>query len=405
MTSKTGGTGERKKSGWSGSVRVRRRRDPSTSYRRNGPARGSFDILSTPTGLLLKHFYTGKCRTLSHSFGDLQLCQMAANFGGGLLGEVHEERLDEVLDDLLGVFTTPVPAAQDMHLEGHMPQDHSGDAQGAYMDDPEGEHPAHGELINDEHAGMHGLPMVVPNHAEPVLEISSRLSAAGKSHLLYYLAAVAILPSLFHGIPLGGHESAVVFIDTDGRFDAERLRTVLRGIVHANINALAQGSPGWTSEVGNEEIESMLVVSLQHVHVFRPQSSSALLATLHHLDAYILDLSRHLSSTRPVHTIYLDSATAFLWQDKLQDEIARVEDIGHVHADPEHERTQKQRFQISDLYAAFIAKLKRLQRLLGCMVVYTTTVQGRFPGARGGNPASFRAKGAFFWACSSSPLG
>lgn len=96
MTSKTGGTGERKKSGWSGSVRVRRRRDPSTSYRRNGPARGSFDILSTPTGLLLKHFYTGKCRTLSHSFGDLQLCQMAANFGGGLLGEVHEERLDEV---------------------------------------------------------------------------------------------------------------------------------------------------------------------------------------------------------------------------------------------------------------------------------------------------------------------
>ncbi|GCB19770.1 DNA repair protein XRCC2 homolog [Aspergillus awamori] len=339
---------------------------------------------------------------------------MAANFGGGLLGEVHEERLDEekllhdlrnlshgivnsnalrprlgvqVLDDLLGVFTTPVPAAQDMHLERHVPQDHSGDAQGAYMDDPEGEHPAQGELINDEHAGMHGLPMVVPNHAEPVLEISSRLSAAGKSHLLYYLAAVAILPSLFRGIPLGGLESAVVFIDTDGRFDAERLRTVLRGIVHANINALAQESPGWTSEVRNEEIESMLVISLRHVHVFRPQSSSALLATLQHLDAYVLDLSRHLSSTRPVHTIYLDSASAFLWQDKLQDEIARVEDIGRAHADPEHERTQKQRFQISDLYAAFIAELKGLQRLLGCMVVYTTTVQGRFPGARGGNPA------------------
>lgn len=49
MTSKTGGTGERKKSGWSGSVRVRRRRDPSLpGYRHNGPARGGFVILSTP---------------------------------------------------------------------------------------------------------------------------------------------------------------------------------------------------------------------------------------------------------------------------------------------------------------------------------------------------------------------
>lgn len=292
-----------------------------------------------------------------------------------------------MLDDLLGVFTTPAPAAQNIHLEGNLQYDHSGDAQGADFYGTEAELPAQSELISDEHVGMHSLPMLNINRTEPVLEISSKLSAAGKSHLLYYLAAVAILPSVFKGVPLGGHESAVIYIDTDGRFDAERLKSVVRGLFKARIDALAQEFSGTSSESDNEDIETMLVASLQHVHVLRPQSSAALLATLQNLDAYILDLSRHLSSTRPVHTIYLDSANAFFWQDRLQDEIARVEDIGRVDADSEHERSRKRRFQISDLYAAFVAELRRLQRLLGCMVVYTTTVQGRFHGARGGNSA------------------
>lgn len=71
MMSKTGGTGERKKSGWSGSVRVRRRRDPSLpDYRHNGSARGGFVILSTPkegrSQPLLTLYFTGQCRALSH---------------------------------------------------------------------------------------------------------------------------------------------------------------------------------------------------------------------------------------------------------------------------------------------------------------------------------------------------
>lgn len=71
MPSKTGGTGERKKSGWSGSVRVRRRRDPSlTSYRHNGSVRGGFLILSTSregrSQPLLPLYFTGQCRALSH---------------------------------------------------------------------------------------------------------------------------------------------------------------------------------------------------------------------------------------------------------------------------------------------------------------------------------------------------
>ena len=236
---------------------------------------------------------------------------------------------------------------------------------------------------------MYIPPLGNRNHAEPVVEISSKLSAAGKSHLLYHLAAIAILPSVFNGFPLHGHESAVVFLDTDGRFDAERLRAVTRGIVNDRIKALAENPPEGTSTDGilfdysDDDVENMLVACLQHVHVFRPQSSSALLATLQHLDTYLFDLTRHLSSSRPVHTIYLDSANAFFWEDKLQDEIARVADIGRPAADLERERTQKESFHIADLYADLVAELKRLQRLFSCGIVYTTTVQGKSAGAQG----------------------
>ncbi|RAL01814.1 uncharacterized protein BO80DRAFT_404689 [Aspergillus ibericus CBS 121593] len=294
----------------------------------------------------------------------------------------------QVLDDLLDVFTTP-PAAQAMDLEQPVSQDLPPDNQRE-----------HGELSesrllqsqgnhDDAHANLYIPPFVNSNRAEPVLEISSKLSAAGKSHLLYYLTAVAILPSVFNDIPLHGRESAVVFLDTDGRFDAERIRTVLRGIVKARIKSLAETLPEETSANGksfdcsDEDVEDMLVVCLQHVHVFRPQSSSALLATLQHLDAYLLNLTRHLSSNRPVHAILLDSANAFFWQDKLQDEIARVGDIGRPGADLERERAQKENFYIADLYADLVAELKRLQRLFSCVVVYTTIVQGKSAGAQG----------------------
>ncbi|PYI07883.1 hypothetical protein BO78DRAFT_365716 [Aspergillus sclerotiicarbonarius CBS 121057] len=294
----------------------------------------------------------------------------------------------QVLDDLLDVFTTQ-PAVQAMNLEQPVSQEHPQDDQGEY-----GEH-LEGVLLqspgehDDAHASMYIPLLVNSNRAEPVLEISSKLSAAGKSHLLYYLTAVAILPSVFNDIPLHGRESAVVFLDTDGRFDAERLRTVLRGIVKARIKALTENPPEEKSadvkpsDCLDEDIENMLVACLQHLHVLRPQSSSALLATLQHLDAYLLDLTRHLSSNRPVHAIYLDSANAFFWQDKLQDEIARVGDIGRPGADIERERAQKESFYIADLYADLVAELKRLQRLFSCVVVYTTIVQGKSVGAQG----------------------
>lgn len=208
----------------------------------------------------------------------------------------------------------------------------------------------------------------------PVLEISSTSSAAGKSQTLYYLVALTVLPHEFEGISVGGFGSAAVFLDNDGRFDAERLRVIARGIVQDKL--VREGEPPSGISV-HESIGAMLYASLQHVHVFRPQSSPALLATIQSLDAYLFDLSRHTSVDRPLRAICIDSATAFFWQDKLQDEIARTEDIGRSVAEIERERYQKESFHIADLYSDIVTSLKRVQRIFDCNVVYTANSSGK----------------------------
>ncbi|KAL4736528.1 hypothetical protein BDV11DRAFT_11463 [Aspergillus similis] len=314
---------------------------------------------------------------------------MSASFGGKLLQEVHEEGLDEVLlfslsskllhdlnvlhrehsgskarfgvppiDELLELFG---PSSQPLHNLSETKED--------IVVGPDGDTPA-AENYEPAHLEVPVHPAFL-SRPHTVLEISSTCSAAGKSQIIYYLAALAVLPSKFNGKSLNGSNSAVVFIDTDGRFDAERLRTVARGIV--------LGKLGNTVDSDTEKhgaVEAMIFASLEHIHVFQPQSSLALLATLQSLDAYLLDLSRHASSNRALQAIIIDSATAFLWQDKLQDEIARTEDIGRSVAEIERERLQRENFHLADIYADLVASLKQLQSKFDCDVIYTATSFG-----------------------------
>jgi hypothetical protein len=217
----------------------------------------------------------------------------------------------------------------------------------------------------------------------PVVEISSSLSASGKSQLLYYLIALAILPRSFGDSSIGGHEAAVVLIDADDRFDVGALHNVTRGIIKeakglsdSDGNNIAQG-------LTDDKIETMINSALQHVHIFRPQSSSALLATLRSLDTYLFNVSCHHSASRPLQMIAIDSVTAFYWQDRLRDEVARTEDIGRPRTEIDQEREQKQSFYLSDLYSQLVTELKRLQGRFGCTVVYTATVSGGRPSING----------------------
>ena len=209
---------------------------------------------------------------------------------------------------------------------------------------------------------------------EPVVEIASTASAAGKSQLLYYLAAIAVLPE-----PYGGRSAAVVYIDADGRFDANRLRTVAMSI--AQTTSPAETAPAPAADTVKD--------SLQHVQGVQPASSGSLLATLKTIEAYLLDTQRHVSSTRPLHAILLDSATAFLWQDKLRDQIARIEEIGLPASKIEQHRREHRSFVLGTLYAELVSELRRLQGVFGCAVVYTVTVWTR--GVEGGGAVGFRS--------------
>ncbi|KAI1836447.1 hypothetical protein DTO006G1_2656 [Penicillium roqueforti] len=337
---------------------------------------------------------------------------MAANLGERSLADVHEEGLDEILSVLARVF--PSHSSHDPHslgvpildtlLEVFAPK--ALPMSGAMNDgqlQPSSE-PIEQQILEDEEMLLHSecpagqgsrpdeihgaqdiepLANVLPSDPTgskkqqvPVLEISSSLSASGKSQLLYYLTALAILPRRYGDISVSGKEAAVVFIDTDHRFDAERLRTVARDIVLKQRGTSESGLGAQSGGMPDHHLESLLVSSLQHVHVFRPQSSSALLATIRTLESYLFDLSRHRSASRPLQMIAIDSATAFIKQDRLRDEVARTEEIGRPQAEIDAEREQKKSFYLSDLYTELVSELKGLQSQFQCAVVYTTTVSG-----------------------------
>lgn len=276
------------------------------------------------------------------------------------------------IDALLEVFMLRVSGPADAQHQ-HPPERNPDDEEMLFQDDDNGAPESLSNIFFSGFAQRNKRPI-------PVLEISSSLSGAGKSQLLYYLVARAVIPRSYNGVHIGGQEAAVVFMDADDRFDADRLRVVTRSLLQQSVSQAEQKTDsGDPASLSTEGIESVLLSSLQHVHIFRPQSSSALLATLSKLDGYLYDVSQHHSSSRPLQMLVIDSATAFIWQDRLRDEVARTEEIGRPREEVDRERELKQSFYLSDLYAEIIKQLKRLQGRFGCTVVYTTVSGGRTP--------------------------
>jgi hypothetical protein len=175
-----------------------------------------------------------------------------------------------------------------------------------------------------------------------IIELTSSLPASGKTNFLYYVTALAVLPS-----DHAGKGTAVVWFDTDGRFSATRLREVVLGI----ISSLA---------ASEDDSESLAQQALTHVHVFRPQSSQQLIDTLDHLPTYLLDTTAHSSIRRRLGLLVLDSATAFYWQDRFDSETARFEH-------PEKPRDKPSRT------AEIITRLRKLQKAFDCAAAYSTS--------------------------------
>lgn len=281
----------------------------------------------------------------------------------------------EPLDELLRLFRSS-PAVQQQHENPPLEEEES----------YEGDH--------EEHISS-GRPLrtVQLQRREPIIEITSPGSGDGKTSLLYYITAVGILPSSLEGIQLGGKESAVVFLDTDFRFDAARLREVLVGITREKLHAHYTQHDIAQSNI-KKALELMIDECLRHVHIFRPHSSSSLLATLRTLESYVLHSTEHLSHARRLHAIILDSASAFYWQDRREAEILNIPGVREERAAQQTPGSTSpsdlENLSISQVAQETILSLRHLQRVFSCVIAFTTWgLQRALPQRYGQDPHSY----------------
>ena len=132
-----------------------------------------------------------------------------------------------------------------------------------------------------------------------------------KTHVLYHLCALAVLPKTF-----GGKQACAVIVDTDGKFSVSRLAAQLEQLLREHH------TPEAPAETTSTAIEEELLAALRHIHIFRPPSLPSAIATLDSLQTYLFDKARHYSFDRQVAFIAIDSASSFYWQDRAETEDA-----------------------------------------------------------------------------------
>lgn len=134
-------------------------------------------------------------------------------------------------------------------------------------------------------------------------------------------------------------------------------------IVHrkSHLSPEPAGDDG-SSTSTNKELQAMILHCLHHVHLFRPQSSESLLSTISNLEDYLIHSPDHFSSTRPLHSIFLDSANAFYWQDRFQEEISSISS-STASTTQQNKRPYVQAVKRS---------LRDVQKVFSCSIIYTT---------------------------------
>ena len=197
----------------------------------------------------------------------------------------------------------------------------------------------------------------------PFIELISAGCGGGKTHLLYYMTALAILPRTHRGIMLNGKDSAVVVLDTDCRFDFQRLTEVMSHYVISHLKSsfsLSQPVNGAQSLTTGKSkaIHDLIQSSLSHVHIFRPWSHASLLSTVSSLPMYLFHSTSHASINRPLHSIILDSASAFFWQTRTEEDIARF--------------SESRALSTNEVYASLARQLTDLSRTFSCAIITTS---------------------------------
>ncbi|KAI6854033.1 hypothetical protein KC343_g9627 [Hortaea werneckii] len=209
---------------------------------------------------------------------------MAENLGKTLLAEVEEVGLDELLNTLR-TRDDIVPTYFGLSQLDRLIK----------------------TIVSSKSAVAKGTP------PQPVVELTSTASGGGKTHILYCLIAIAVCPK-----SLGGREACVVVLDTDGTFSVDRLAQQIRK--HLTTNRTTSNA----EEHADTDVDDIIMSSLKHVHLFRPQSLASTIRTLEDLPSHLFDQTRHHSYDRVVGFIALDSASTFHWQTRSDEEEATL---------------------------------------------------------------------------------
>ena len=152
----------------------------------------------------------------------------------------------------------------------------------------------------------------------PVIEFTGAGPCSGKTRLLYHIITLTLLPIAHNGNLVGGKDEAVVLFDLDNRFCLLGVRESLLSYLRSLQIPLHE-----------EDYNILLRSSLQHLHIFRPQSTQAFLATVGFLTTYFTDTQNHISANRAVGVLALNGLSAFLWQDRLDGDEAGLVNISN----------------------------------------------------------------------------
>ncbi|KAI9763700.1 MAG: hypothetical protein M1840_009173 [Geoglossum simile] len=194
-----------------------------------------------------------------------------------------------------------------------------------------------------------------------VIELTGTSPYSGKTHLLYYITAIATLPVEANDVFLNGKGGAVVVLDTDMRFDVRRLKEVMIHFIRTRYL-----EAGALFEY-DDRIEGIIRHALLHVHVYRPQSSASLVATIDAIPSYLYSAKEHFSSGRALEAVLLDSASAFVYQDRADSDTDAIESIPYP----------KPGSAFTKRYQDIVKGLRALQQTFNCTIIATTW--GLFP--------------------------
>ncbi|KAL9103339.1 MAG: hypothetical protein Q9163_001605 [Psora crenata] len=207
--------------------------------------------------------------------------------------------------------------------------------------------------------------------APAVIEIADATASSGKIYLLYCSLTIALLPASYQEHDLHGRGQAVVLLDLSGRFSIPCLGKVM----HSHIRSQSKES---TSTLSDELMTTLVFDSLAHLHIFRPQSTSSLLATLVSVPSYLLSQPyAHFSANRALGLVVIHDLSAFLWQDRLSSD----DEIGPYDANNAKKGTDS---PFVESYRKLVAHLRNIHNLFSCTIIAsncslssTTSVMGQ----------------------------